>query len=189
MSCFGGLSPVLSSIGTVLRLHCGRIVCAPSGSGQESYDQYALGPGLGPDGADGDHEGPIDGSQNGLTGEHAHLNGSGMSNAKQLMRTQDRSLMRGRSGKQELQFSSILALPWSDCGVLMSSLGRLSLIYIQAGYRFRFGCHQLDICMVWSTVLVHAVVRRLHVDHVANRQDCTVATTAFMLLTPLESHS
>lgn len=111
MSCFGGLSPVLSSIGTVLRLHCGRIVCAPSGSGQESYDQYALGPGLGPDGADGDQEGPIDGSQNGLTGEHAHLNGSGVGNAKQVMRGQDRSLMRGRSGKQELQFSSMLALP------------------------------------------------------------------------------
>lgn len=39
MSCFGGLSPVLSNIGHVLRLHCGAIVCAPGVSGQEAADQ------------------------------------------------------------------------------------------------------------------------------------------------------
>lgn len=92
MSCFGGLSPVLSSIGAVLRLHCGRIVCAPNGSGQESYDQYALGPGLDPNGADGDQDGPIEGSEGILNGEHAHLNGNGISDTRQL-----RSLVR-RSG-------------------------------------------------------------------------------------------
>ncbi len=36
MSCFGGLSQVLSNIGHILRLHCGTIVCAPGVSGQDS---------------------------------------------------------------------------------------------------------------------------------------------------------
>ena len=42
MSCFGGLSPVLSNIGQVLRLHCGSIVCAPGVSGQDVVDQLPL---------------------------------------------------------------------------------------------------------------------------------------------------
>ena len=42
MSCFGGLSQVLSNIGQVLRLHCGTIVCAPGGSGQEAAEQLPL---------------------------------------------------------------------------------------------------------------------------------------------------
>ena len=42
MSCFGGLSPVLSNIGHVLRLHCGTIVCAPGVSGQDVVDQSLL---------------------------------------------------------------------------------------------------------------------------------------------------
>jgi hypothetical protein len=42
MSCFGGLSQVLSNIGQVLRLHCGTIVCAPGGSGQETAEQLPL---------------------------------------------------------------------------------------------------------------------------------------------------
>ena len=42
MSCFGGLSPVLSNIGHVLKLHCGTIVCAPGVSGQEGLDPTAL---------------------------------------------------------------------------------------------------------------------------------------------------
>lgn len=46
MSCFGGLSPVLSNIGHVLRLHCGTIVCAPGGSSQDGVDPSTL-PGSG----------------------------------------------------------------------------------------------------------------------------------------------
>lgn len=42
MSCFGGLSPVLSNIGHVLRLHCGTIVCAPGVSGYDVVDQAPL---------------------------------------------------------------------------------------------------------------------------------------------------
>lgn len=42
MSCFGGLSQVLSNIGQVLRLHCGTIVCAPGGSAQEAAEQLPL---------------------------------------------------------------------------------------------------------------------------------------------------
>lgn len=42
MSCFGGLSQVLSNIGQVLRLHCGTIVCAPGSSGQEAAEQLPL---------------------------------------------------------------------------------------------------------------------------------------------------
>ena len=42
MSCFGGLSQVLTNIAQVLRLHCGTIVCAPGLSGQDSADQLAL---------------------------------------------------------------------------------------------------------------------------------------------------
>ena len=42
MSCFGGLSLVLSNIGHVLRLHCGTIVCAPGVSGQDVVDQSPL---------------------------------------------------------------------------------------------------------------------------------------------------
>ena len=43
MSCFGGLSQVLSHIGHVMRLHCGTIVCGPSVSSQEAEeDQLAL---------------------------------------------------------------------------------------------------------------------------------------------------
>ena len=42
MSCFGGLSQVLSNIGQVFRLHCGTIVCAPGGSGQETAEQLPL---------------------------------------------------------------------------------------------------------------------------------------------------
>jgi len=42
MSCFGGLSQVLSNIGQVFRLPCGTIVCAPGGSGQETAEQLPL---------------------------------------------------------------------------------------------------------------------------------------------------
>ena len=42
MSCFGGLSPVLSNISHVLRLHCGSIVCAPGFPAQEGPDQAIL---------------------------------------------------------------------------------------------------------------------------------------------------
>lgn len=42
MSCFGGLSPVLSNIGHVLRLHCGIIVCAPGMAGYDVVDQPPL---------------------------------------------------------------------------------------------------------------------------------------------------
>lgn len=108
MSCFGGLSPVLNSIGAVLRLHCGRIVCAPSGSGQESYDQYALGPGMGPDGTDGDQDSPLDASESVMGGEHVHLNGNGSVNPKQFVRGQDRRVSR-KSG------NSINSLPSSMC--------------------------------------------------------------------------
>ena len=41
MSCFGGLSPVLSNIGHALRLHCGTIVCAPSVA-QDGVDHLDL---------------------------------------------------------------------------------------------------------------------------------------------------
>lgn len=94
MSCFGGLSPVLSHIGSVLRLHCGRIVCAPSGSGQESYDQYAVGPGLGQDDPEGPAGSAADGAAglNGVPNEHAHLNGSASGKQdKRLSRSGTRS--------------------------------------------------------------------------------------------------
>ena len=42
MSCFGGLSPVLSNIGHALRLHCGTIVCAPSVSVSDGADHLDL---------------------------------------------------------------------------------------------------------------------------------------------------
>lgn len=110
MSCFGGLSPVLNSIGAVLRLHCGRIVCAPSGSGQESYDQYALGPGMGPAGTDGDQDSPLDASESVMGGEHVHLNGNGSVNPKQFVRGQDKRVSR-KSG------NPINSLPSSMCEI------------------------------------------------------------------------